>query len=232
MPSKTTAIEAHSSTAEPQTEKGRRTRQAFQDAAREVISRQGYARATIGDIAAAADRSPGSFYNYFDSTSQLLQTLAEEFRDEVLERISDLEVDTSSLEDVLRELVRAYWTTYRDHSADLAGVFQASMMDPEFAEAWKEIRADGRQAIANSVRWAQELGYCEGLDPETTGSALGAMMDYFCYVWLVGGGELGRPECDEDLAIETLTQLWLRALLWVEPSETVTVDGANRPTGT
>ena len=51
-----------------------------------------------------------------------------------------------------------------------------------------------------------------------TASALGAMIDYFCYVWLVGGGELGQPTCDEDVAIETLTQLWLRALLWTEPA--------------
>ena len=201
------------------TAKGLRTRQAFERAGREVITRQGFANATISDIAAAAGRSPGSFYNYFDSTRHLLETLAQDFKDDVFERFSRVQLDDTSLEAVMRELVRAYWTAYRDRSADLAGIFQASMMDDEFAESWRVIRADGRNAIAASISWAQDLGYCPGLDPSMTASALGAMMDYFCYVWLVGGGELGEPECDEQVAIETLTQIWLRAVVWQDAAD-------------
>lgn len=40
------------------------------------------------------------------------------------------------------------------------------------------------------------------------------MMDYFCYVWLVEGGEAGRSSVTDEEAIDTLARIWFNALWW------------------
>jgi len=57
--------------------KGEQTELKFRAAAREVFSRDGYLKARIEDIAAAAGRSPASFYNYFDSKEAVLLALTD-----------------------------------------------------------------------------------------------------------------------------------------------------------
>ena len=71
----------------PPTEKGRRTEAAFREAARKVIARDGYANAKVADIAAEANRSLGSFYNYFDDKDDVLESMAQDFKREVVDRI-------------------------------------------------------------------------------------------------------------------------------------------------
>lgn len=52
--------------------KKRRTRQAIIDAGVDLIERVGYDRATVADIAAAADIGTRTFFSYFDSKDALL----------------------------------------------------------------------------------------------------------------------------------------------------------------
>ena len=47
-----------------------------------MFARDGYLNARITDIAAAAERSVASFYNYYDTKAGLLIALAEEFHAE------------------------------------------------------------------------------------------------------------------------------------------------------
>ena len=67
----------------PVTPRGERTEAAFLAAAKRVFAEKGYFNAKITDICAAAGKSTGSFYNYYDNKEALLEQLAEEFIDEV-----------------------------------------------------------------------------------------------------------------------------------------------------
>jgi AcrR family transcriptional regulator len=51
----------------PSSSRGRRTRTAIVQAAREVFDEKGFEEARIADITARADTAYGSFYTYFDS---------------------------------------------------------------------------------------------------------------------------------------------------------------------
>ncbi len=201
-------------TDQPSTQRGRSTRRALMDAAREVISRVGYPETRVVDITTEAGKSVGVFYNYFTDKAELLRTMVDEFRDDAYRRGDTVASSDRAPHDVIRDIVTVYWTTYREHAPVLSGVFQAAQIDPTFVDYWRNLRAPARTMIANNIRHLQTREYCPGMDPDITASAIGAMMDYFCYVWLVEGGERGRSSVTDEEAIDTLARIWFNALWW------------------
>ncbi|MFO0694441.1 MAG: TetR/AcrR family transcriptional regulator [Polyangiales bacterium] len=198
------------------TARGRRTEAALLDAARRVIARDGFRAASIAAICEEAGTSLGTFYTYFDSKERVLERLALAFKDEVQARYADVPSEGKSPYELMHALVRIYYEAFREHSPVLAGLLHASMHDPSIAAFWRTLRADARRQIAANVRYMQERGYAPGLDPEATASALGAMMDYFSYVWLVEGGEDGRPTIPDRLAVETMARIWFHSVCFRE----------------
>lgn len=194
--------------------RGKTTEEAFKRAARTVIERQGFLRTTISDIAVEARRSSASFYNYFDTKEALLAHLADEFRDEVVQRHKSRYRRENEPRVAIEEMVRAYWTTYKDRLPELVGVFQVAMVDETFAERWREIRQFGIDQTAIVIRRAQKAGYSPGVDPRLAASALSSMLENFCYVWLAAGGDTTASAVDDEHAIATLAGLWYHAIYW------------------
>jgi AcrR family transcriptional regulator len=195
------------------TRKGRETDEAFRDAARTVFARDGYLNARISDIAEAAGRSVASFYNYYDTKADLLIALAEEFHAEatamaVLPYRSGL-----SDEGALRAAVAGFWRTYAKRRGELIGIFQAAMVEGQFRDRWLELRAEAVSRIAAEVRRAQAEGYCPGVDPVLTASALSAMLEHFCYIWLGQGGEKDVP-FDDERALDAVATIWAKSVYW------------------
>lgn len=181
-----------------------------------MIGRQGFLRTTIADIAAEAGRSSASFYNYFDTKESLLANLADEFRDEVVQRHKARYRREDEPRVAIEEMVRAYWTTYKDRLPELVGVFQVAMVDEAFAARWRETRQFGIDRMATVIRRAQKAGYSPGVDPRLAASALGSMLEHFCYVWLAAGGDGSALTVDDDRAIATLSGLWYHAVYWTD----------------
>ncbi|MCP4003711.1 MAG: TetR/AcrR family transcriptional regulator [bacterium] len=192
------------------TARGMRSRIALLDAARRLFRSKGYANATIADITQEADRALGSFYTYFSNKEELLEQLAEDFKEEMDHQMTALDLTGDEPYDVIWRLCEVYWKGYRDHSPELAAIFQASMVDSHFARRRQEIRADARGNIAAAIR-AVRLTPPDP-DPEATASAIGSMMDYFCYVWLIEGGEANRSSLSDDVAVETLARVFYRTV--------------------
>jgi AcrR family transcriptional regulator len=198
---------------EKATRKGRQTDEAFREAARLVFARDGYLNAKISDIAAAAGRSVASFYNYYDTKADLLIALAEEFHAEASQLAALPYRAGLSGEEALREAVAGFWRTYAKRRGELIGIFQAAMVEGRFRDRWLELRGEAITRIATAVRKAQADGYCPGVDPVMTASALSAMLEHFCYIWLGQGGEKDVP-FDDDLALDALCTIWVRAVYW------------------
>jgi AcrR family transcriptional regulator len=195
------------------TRKGRVTDEAFKDAARLVFARDGYLNAKIGDIAEAAGRSAASFYNYYDTKADLLIVLAEEFHAEATSlAVLPFRVGLAG-EEALREAVAGFWRTYARRRGELIGIFQAAMVEGRFRDRWLELRGEAITRIADEVRAAQALGYCPGVDPVMTASALSAMLEHFCYIWLGQGGEKGVP-FDDERALDAVATIWAKAVYW------------------
>jgi len=200
--------------------KGRQTDEAFREAARVVFAREGYLNAKISDIAAQAGRSVASFYNYY-TKADLLIALAEEFHAEATQMAILPYRSGLSREDALREAVAGFWRTYAKRRGELIGIFQAAMLEGEFRDRWLTMRAEAITRIAEQIRRAQADGYCPGIDPVLTASALSAMLEHFCYIWLGQGGEqLGQggeralAPFDDERALDALATIWVKAVYW------------------
>jgi AcrR family transcriptional regulator len=194
--------------------KGARTATAFREAARRQFAEHGYLNTKVEDIAREAGRSPASFYNYFDSKADVLADIARDFHADTRRQISVPYRTGQSPREAVTEAITIFWSSYRDRLGTLSGVFQASMVDPEFLEQWRTIRADAIAFIARGVELAQADGYCPGVDPQLTASALSSMIEHFCYVWLVQGGDAIGSALDETRAIATLADIWFHAIYW------------------
>lgn len=195
----------------PTTTKGQRTEAAFLDAARRIFAEKGYFNAKISDIAAAADRSTGSFYNYYDNKEQLLEALLEEFTEEVV-TASTLPTGASDPEEGVRAAVTAYWTMYKKYLPEMIGLFQMSMMDEAFRQRWRENRSAGIRAVLDGLHGAERSGRSIGLDLPTLASALVSVLESFCWTWLAAGGEVDVERPDDATAIDTLTAIWYRTV--------------------
>ncbi len=194
--------------------KGRETDEAFRQAARHVFAREGYLNARISDIAAEAGRSVASFYNYYDTKADLLIALAEEFHAEATQMAALPYRSGLAREEALRQAVAGFWRTYAERRGELIGIFQAAMLEGEFRDRWLEMRAEAITRIAAEIRRAQAEGYCPGADPVLTASALSAMLEHFCYIWLGQGGELGDVTFDDERALDALATIWVKAVYW------------------
>lgn len=192
--------------------RGRETLAAIEAAARRVIVRKGFLKMTVADIAREAGRSPASFYNYYDSKERLLAHWAEEFRAEAKSRAEPAYRHGVPPRERVLESARAHWRTYRERLAEMVGVFQLAMINDEFARFWRELCEDAIASVAESVVRAQREGYCPGIDPRLTASAIVAMLNQFCYDRLAGSGE--GAGIDDEAAVRTLADIWYRAIYW------------------
>ena len=195
------------------TPKGRATDEAFKEAARVVFARDGYLNAKITDIAAEAGRSAASFYNYYDTKADLLIALAEEFHAEATSlAVLPFRAGLARPE-ALREAVAGFWRTYAKRRGELIGIFQAAMVEGRYRDRWLELRGEAITRIAGEVRAAQAQGYCPGVDPVLTASALSAMLEHFCYIWLGQGGEKDVA-FDDERALDAVATIWVQAVYW------------------
>ncbi|RLE22263.1 MAG: hypothetical protein DRJ50_07930, partial [Actinobacteria bacterium] len=62
------------------------------------------------------------------------------------------------------------------------------------------------------IRSAGDAGLASDPNPEATASSLGSMMEYFCYVWLVEGGEADQGSIPDGVAIDTMARILFRTI--------------------
>lgn len=200
----------------PPTNKGRQTEAAFLDAARRTFAEKGYLNTKIADISAAAGRSTGSFYNYYDSKDRLLEALLDQFSEEVVEQ--SLATRHTDPEASVRAAVTAYWTTYKKYLPEIIGLFQMSMLDDDFRARWHANRVSGVKQVLSGLRGAERAGYAVGLPLEPLASALVATLESTCWTWLAVRGDEAGPVPDDDTAIEILTAIWYRTVFGAGPA--------------
>ncbi|MBN0973270.1 MULTISPECIES: TetR/AcrR family transcriptional regulator [unclassified Gordonia (in: high G+C Gram-positive bacteria)] len=201
----------------PPTNKGRQTEAAFLDAARRTFAEKGYLNTKISDISAAAGRSTGSFYNYYDSKDRLLEALLDQFSDEVVEQ--SLATRHTEPEASVRAAVTAYWTTYKKYLPEIIGLFQMSMTDDDFRNRWLANRVSGVKQVLSGLHGAERAGYSIGLPLEPLASALVATLESTCWTWLAVRGDAAGPVPDDDTAIEILTAIWYRTVFGAGPAQ-------------
>ena len=198
----------------PLSSKGRQTRQSIEDAARKLFAERGFHGTTLADITSAADRSPASFYRYFDDKEDLLAVLAESFLYEVIETWR-LPVHLLQSPDDIGFFVAAvteYWDISKRNIGILVAVDQLGTTNPRFAHVLTQFRRVGMDIVIASALRAQQHGYAADLHAEHTALAIALLFEQFTTVCLrPDTSGLGILPSDAE-AISTLATIWKKTL--------------------
>ena len=198
--------------AESLSAKGRQTRDGIEQAARKLFAERGFHGTTLGDITAAAGKSPAVFYRYFADKEDLLAALAESFLHDVVAP-SGLSVPLPESPDddgFFTMVVSGYWTMFKQNIGIMIAVAQLAATQPRFALVQNQFRRFGMDIVAASVRRAQEQGYGQELNPEHTAAAIALLFENFPTVFV---GTTGLDvDIDDEAAITTLSRIWKKTL--------------------
>ncbi|MER7547264.1 TetR/AcrR family transcriptional regulator [Actinomadura sp.] len=190
------------------------TEAALKAAALRVFERTGYINAKVTDITTEANRSAGSFYSHFLHKEALLEALLADWIVEMgNELTSHTPVHDLTNRDHLRWHVDAVWSTYRKHRALLIALQEAAMTSAAFAKRVQSIRYEETVVLRDHLDQMQANGVVLAGRPAVLASAIIALLDQFCRVWLLEGGEPIVPELTDDEAVDTITDLLLYGLV-------------------
>jgi AcrR family transcriptional regulator len=187
--------------------KGRQTRQAISEAARTLFAQRGFHGTTLSDITSAAGKSPAAFYRYFTDKEDLLAVLAEEFLHDLVDlpKISD---DG----DYFASAVSVYWERFKPNVGIMVAIDQLAAASPRFTLLQNRFRRFGMDAVAASVRRAQQQGHALELEADHIALAIALLFERFTSVSLSEG-------LSDHAAVTTLSTIWRRTLYGVTPEE-------------
>ena len=205
----------------PKTRRGELTRQKVIDAARTIFARDGYAGARVTDMTAEARVALGTFYGYFDDKVDVFRAVVEPVLLGLYSAARSPYLDAEAPEVVLRESLRQYMLVYYENRDIMRTLTEAIAVDPEFRDAHFEVRSHFVERIARNVERASSRSQ---LNPLLEASALGCMVENFCWIWFSMGGERkdGHPMLEDvafDDMVEVLTALFIAGVYHAVPPE-------------
>ena len=194
--------------------KASRTRQGLLDAAREVFTEQGFLATTTADIAARAQTSLATFYQYFPDLSGIVAVLAREQVTAMIDQhVDDWDPRTGRLG--LRRLVSAFVRGYTGNVDFYRLWEQVTAVDPKIAELRRVFWAAYKGRIEASLRAGVEAGVVrDDLPPAEMARALTYLLERYCVDLMIGDPPTRTPDVDD--TIDLLTELWADALRLVE----------------
>lgn len=202
----------------PATARGRRSRQALLEAAREVFARDGFADARITDIADAAKAAHGSFYTYFSSKEEIFMALIRELEEDLRspgrsgetpagEGEPDGDRPTEPFDSILRAN-RDYLAAYRRHARIMIVWEQVATLDDRVERLRRDASDRFAERIESAIRHWQDTGIADpAADPVYAASALTGMVSNFVYRWSARGSDY-----ELEKAAEQLSLLWSNAI--------------------
>jgi AcrR family transcriptional regulator len=189
------------------------TEAALKAAALRVFERNGYINAKVTDITTEAGRSAGLFYSHFPHKEALLEAL---LADVIVEMGNELTTHASvhdlTNREHLRWHVEVVWSTYKKRRPLLIALQEAAMTSAAFAERLQAIRYEETALLRDHLDEMQAKGVVLAGRSVVLASAIVALLNQFCNVWLLEGGEPITPGLTDDEAVNTVTDLLLYGL--------------------
>jgi AcrR family transcriptional regulator len=195
----------------PVTDRGALRKQALLEAARRVFERKGFIDTRVSDIAKEAQVSHGTFYTYFDTKEAVFKAVSHGVIDSMLGSMA-IAIPTSDFHERVRDSVQRFVQAYRPNSTMIGLIEQVGTFSPEMRELRLDVRDTFVKRTVRGISRMQRDGLTDAsLDVEYVAEALGAMLEYTCYVWFTL-----QKEFDEPRLVDALATIWEKALLPVD----------------
>jgi AcrR family transcriptional regulator len=191
------------------TGRGKKTRSEIIAAARRVFERSGYFEANVEAIVTEAGVARGSFYTYFPSKVEVFQVIASEAIFQIMDSVGEADDERNVDAHVrLERSNRRYLEAFKSNARIYTLFDQVAATDPVVRDLHLRSRRFHIARVASTIgRW-QARGLADAsIDATTTAAALVSMTSHFAH-WLYVGGD---DQYDEETAIRTLTDIWIRA---------------------
>ncbi len=196
------------SSKEPTTARGARTRAALVAAARTVFERDGFLGSRLTDITAEASCSTGTFYTYFVSKEEIFLAVMEAAQNDMLHPGMPHTGESDDPVAVIEASNRAYFEAYQRNAKLMMLQEQVATIDADFRQQRLERGEAFARRNAKGIERLQDAGLVDArLDPLMTARALSGMVGRLAY----SSFALGMGWSVDDL-VETSTHLWANAL--------------------
>ena len=194
---------------------GAKTRSRLLDAARTAFAERGYPATRVDDITQTAGTSHGAFYLYFANKQDIMEALADETSAEMFTLADHLEGIRPGEQGYqhLRRWIEEFVDIYGRNSAVVAAWIQAAD-DTRFVHLGREVLQKFAGRIAQVIQDSVHAEHRHPINPGIAATALVAMIERFCFFWVVYGGPFPREG-----SVDTLTSIWYQAIFGVDPAE-------------
>ena len=186
-------------------EQGERTRQRLLDAAKKVFKERTYPETRVDDITREAGTSHGAFYLYFANKAEVLEAHAIETAERMYvlaDELEGMERGEAGFEQ-LRAWMDRFIDNYEENSPVVVAWMSARPADARFDRLGREVLAKFAGRIAHTIRGADHDGERHPVHAGVAAVALIAMLERFCYYWIVRGGSFDRDE-----VVDTMAAIW------------------------
>lgn len=155
------------------------------EAAADVFSQKGYARATTREIAEAADVSEGTLYNYFSNKRALLMGVAKAYGDEVAGTIASIEAE--DIEEMMTQLITSRFRDGRERRLFLLFLNEARLNEDVrqyyVEEALYRIIRETEKRLQTLI----EIGMMRPVNPAVAARTVSAAIMGFAALFELGG---------------------------------------------
>jgi TetR/AcrR family transcriptional repressor of uid operon len=147
-------------------------------AAERCIASAGFHGATIAQICAEANVSPGHLYHYFDSKEAIIDAITDLGLKYATSRFAEVTEETNSIAILIEEFERLKTLNKKSGPGVLLDILAEAGRNPAIAKSLQESSRGMRVLFAEFVRNGQKRGEIDPeLDPETTAAFLIGIID-------------------------------------------------------
>jgi len=182
------------------------TRRALFAAARTVLKEQGYARATVAQIARAAGRAHGTFYLYFQNKEDIYSQLLEEMWADLKEQSRSVWRRDTPLQSVHATVAR-YVSGFGENVELWRLLDEMSASNPRFTQSRDGYRREFVQKIKRGIESSGSEARITGMQPVILAELLAGMVDEACAVRYLRGRSWPEAEL-----VDHIVTLWGRAV--------------------
>jgi AcrR family transcriptional regulator len=193
---------------------GAKTRTRLLDAARKAFAERGYPATRVDDITQQAGTSHGAFYLYFANKQDIMEALADETSTAMFalaDKLEGIGLGEAGYEH-LHRWITEFVDIYERNSPVVAAWIQAAD-ETRFVQLGREVLQKFAGRIAGVIHESVAADVRHPVNPGIAATALVAMIERFCYFWIVYGGGFPREQ-----TIDTLTAIWYQAIFGVDPA--------------